>query len=221
MDSHLCLTSAQCGPRLLAISVRRLNPQRARRGVRSRSRCAVRRALLLSTIVVGLVAGATLRASHYGTACGGSSWHAPQGYLYKIGASTPQSPQPYRTAFSDKAHQWKDVSCVSNSEVFGSDDRHLILQALNVGDTGWLGLHNPVSFGSCIITYATATANRYYLDSYPTQYTYNVACHEHGHAIGLGHYGSPNSDSCMSNGSDPSSHDVDLLATIYPAPMCF
>lgn len=184
-----------------------------------------RQLIVVALAAAGILSGVVVRASHIGTPCSeGGAFHAPQGYAYKISPVVPDTPRPYRTAYQQKSQQWADVTCVSNFEVFGNEARQLSLHADFFGDTGWAGLWTPVATSGCHVTSANIKANRSSLDFVDPQFTYNVACHEHGHNLGLGEDKSGSTSTCMANGSDPGTHDIDLVNSIYtshPPFSCF
>lgn len=109
----------------------------------------------------------------------------------------------------DSYYRWHANGCPGNGV-------HCVhVHNANYGDTGWMGLAEYSTDGGDLLLDVTLKLNDYYATNSTLRRT--TACHEAGHALGLGH--GTSLAGCMSaegTALRPHADDLNLLPRIYP-----
>jgi hypothetical protein len=77
-----------------------------------------------------------------------------------------------------------------------------------------LGSYRAYERKGCHFTRGLIAINRTYAEVFPTSLTYNTACHEQGHVLGLNEYHN-NTVSCMGSGGTITGVNISEVNNIY------
>jgi hypothetical protein len=175
------------------------------------------RAIAFAVLVLGCLA--TEASSDHWWRC-----QADYGRPYKYdhnavwGNRSANAGEAYASAWSAGVAAWEDNTIMQVwSEPFPAMAGQVDMESGYYGYTPWLGLASPYDLSeACTFRKVLTQINATHADNYD-QYVRNAAaCHELGHAWGLGHRDSePGVQSCMGAYHLPDAHDKDTIHWLY------